>query len=173
MRTSLVITLVGEDRPGIVDAISAVVLAAGANWEESRMARLAGKFAGILRITVDAAQAAGLTRALTALDAHGLRVVVEASAAAPSQDFRTIGLELVGHDRPGIVREIARVLADAGVNIEEFESELTSAPDSGDVLFRGRARLRTPAHVAPETLRTALEAVAMDLMVDLTLGERE
>ena len=169
MRTSLVITLVGEDKPGIVEAISAIVLAAGANWEESRMARLAGKFAGILRITADEAKAAELSRALTALDAKGLRVVVEASAAGPAQDFRTIGLELVGHDRPGIVREISRVLAGIGVNIEEFESQLTSAPDSGDILFRGRARLRTPPHISPEALRAALETVAMDLMVDLTL----
>lgn len=172
MRTSLVITLVGEDRPGIVDEISAIVLAAGANWEESRMARLAGKFAGILRITADEAGAGELAQALTALDSHGLRVVVEASAAGPQPQFRTIGLELVGHDRPGIVREIARVLAGAGVNIEEFETELTSAPDSGDVLFRGRACLRTPPHVTLGTLRAALEAVATDLMVDLTLDER-
>lgn len=173
VRTSLVITLVGEDKPGIVDEISGVVLAAGANWEESRMARLAGKFAGILRISVDAANASELAKALTALDAHGLTVVVEAGSAGPERHFRAIGLELVGHDHPGIVREISRVLVERGVNIEEFETELTSAPDSGDVLFRGRARLRTPPAVAPEALRAALEAVAFDLMVDLTLDERE
>src|SRR5215471_14950455 len=144
MRTSLVITLVGEDKPGIVEEISAIVLAAGANWEESRMAHLAGKFAGILRITADDQKAAGLAFSLKALGARGLTVVVEASAAGPAPQFRTIGLELVGHDRPGIVREISRVLAAHSINIEEFESSVTSAPDTGDVLFRGRARLRTP-----------------------------
>src|SRR5262245_34168817 len=169
MHTSLVITIVGDDKPGIVEEISGVVLAVGANWEESRMARLAGKFAGILRVTADAAKSKELAKALTALQARGLTVVVETGAEEPEAPFRTIGLELVGNDRPGIVREIARVLAERGVNIDEFESEITSAPDSGDALFRGRARLRTPPQLAPDTLRAALEAVALDLMVDLKI----
>jgi glycine cleavage system regulatory protein len=41
MATSLVVTVIGNDRPGIVERLSEVVLAAEANWEESRMARLA------------------------------------------------------------------------------------------------------------------------------------
>ena len=57
LRTSLVLTVIGADRPGIVEQLSDSVLAAGANWEESRMARLAGKFAGVLRVSVDAARA--------------------------------------------------------------------------------------------------------------------
>jgi glycine cleavage system regulatory protein len=77
LRTSLVITVVADDKPGIVEEISRVVLAAGANWEESRMARLAGKFAGILRVTADAQNAGELAQALAALEAHGLTVVVE------------------------------------------------------------------------------------------------
>src|SRR5262245_851552 len=169
MHTSLVITIVGDDKPGIVEDISGVVLAVGANWEESRMARLAGKFAGILRVTADASKSRDLAKALTAL--HGITVVVETGAEEPEVPFRTIGLELVGHDRPGIVREISSVLAGHGVNIEEFESEITSAPDSGDALFRGRARLRTPPQLAPDALRAALEAVALDLMVDLKIEE--
>ncbi len=60
MGTSLVVTVIGNDRPGIVERLSEVVLGAGANWEESRMARLAGKFAGILRISVKAANADAL-----------------------------------------------------------------------------------------------------------------
>lgn len=169
MSTALVVTLVGEDRPGIVAEISALVLAAGANWEESRMARLSGKFAGILRITVPPAHAEELASALMALRARGLTVVVEASSAAASPRMRTVQLELVGHDRPGIVREITKVLTQIGVNIEEFETALTSAPDSGDALFRSRARLGVPIALTPAALRGALEAVAMDLMVDVVL----
>ena len=54
MRTSLVLTIIGDDRPGIVEQLAEEVLDAGANWEESRMARLAGKFAGLLRVSVEA-----------------------------------------------------------------------------------------------------------------------
>jgi glycine cleavage system regulatory protein len=171
MRTSLIVTLIGEDKPGIAAQISDIVLAANANWEESRMARLAGKFAGILRVSVDPARASSLAAGLAGLEANGLKVVVEVSALADDPQYRTIGLELVGNDRPGIVRDIARMLAELGVNIEELETEITSAPTSGDALFHARARLRTPQTVAPHELRSVLESLAADLMVDLTLDD--
>ena len=172
MGTSLVVTIIGDDRPGIVERLSAVVLAAGANWEESRMARLGGKFAGILHIDVAPAQADTLGSALRAMSSAGLTVVVERSGMpgdAPSRAFR---LELVGHDRPGIVRDISRVLAHSQVNIEELETGVSSAPMSGEQLFRARALLRLPSAVTPEWLRERLEALAGELMVDVTLAEQ-
>src|SRR5262245_2486527 len=107
MGTSLVVTVIGNDKPGIVERLSEVVLAAGAKWEESRMARLAGKFAGILRISVSAENADALASELRALSRDGLTIVVESSAAA-TETFRTVRLELVGNDHPGIIRDISK-----------------------------------------------------------------
>jgi glycine cleavage system regulatory protein len=175
VRTSLVLTVIGDDRPGVVEQLSDQVLAAGGNWEESRMARLAGKFAGILRVSVDSDQAEALTARLTS-STPGLTVVVEQSGvqpgvAAADPAFRTLHLELVGNDHPGIVRDIARVLAEHQVNIEELETDVTGAPMSGDMLFRARAHLRVPPAVTFDWLRSRLEALAGELMVDLTLDE--
>src|SRR6476620_7782007 len=117
MRTSLVLTVIGADRPGIVEQLSDQVLAARANWEESRMARLAGKFAGLLRVSVDADQADRLTAGLRALSSLDLTIVVERSGDVHAGRFRTLTLEIVGGDRPGIVRDIAHALAKQGVNI--------------------------------------------------------
>lgn len=171
MRTSLVLTLIGDDKPGIVEQLANQLLTAGANWEESRMARLSGKFAGLLRVSVDAAQADALTARLRSSGIAGLTVVVERSGGAEPTAIRTIGLELIGHDQPGIVRNIARVLASRGVNIEELETDTTSAAMSGDTLFRARAMLSVPASVSAEHLREELEALAGELMVDITLEE--
>jgi glycine cleavage system regulatory protein len=167
--TSLVLTVIGEDKPGIVEHIADLVLAAGANWEESRMARLAGRFAGILRVDVDSTRAAQLESALRNLESRGLRIVVESGTVVEDTPVRVIRLEVVGHDRPGIVRDISRVLAERGINIEELETEVTSAPDSGDTLFRARARLAMPPAISIDTLRTLLESLALDLMVDVTV----
>src|SRR5262245_4514814 len=134
MRTSLVLTVIGDDKPGIVEQLSDRVLATGANWEESRMARLAGKFAGVLRVSVEADQADALAAALRTLDAGGLTVVVEHSSGEAVKT-RTVHLDLVGNDRPGIVRDISRALARQGVNIEELETGVESAAMSGDMLF--------------------------------------
>lgn len=169
MRTTLVLTVLGDDRPGIVEQLSDRVLGAGANWEESRMAHLSGKFAGLLRVSVDADRADVLARQLTSLSGSGLTVVVEPGAEAGAQPSARMTLQLVGHDRPGIVRDIARVLAARQVNIEELESEVASAPMSGEPLFRARAHLRLPASVPPEAIVQTLEALAGELMVDLTV----
>ena len=171
MDTSLVVTVIGNDRPGIVERLSEVVLAAGANWEESRMARLAGKFAGILRISVAAANADALASALRALTSDGLTIVVEGSAESPAETFRTVRLELVGNDHPGIIRDISKVLAQHHVNIEELETGISGAPMTGEQLFRARVQLRLPATVTTEWLRGRLEALAGELMVDVTLDE--
>jgi glycine cleavage system regulatory protein len=171
MRTSLVLTLLGDDKPGIVEQLSERIVATGANWEESRMARLAGKFAGVLRLSVDEARADALAATLAELDSDGLRVVVERGGEATAGAARTIHLEVLGNDHPGIVRDIARLLAQHQVNIEELESDVSSAPMSGDLLFRARATLSVPAAVSVERLREILEALAGEIMVDVELGE--
>jgi glycine cleavage system regulatory protein len=172
MRTSLVLTIIGEDRPGIVEQVSDQVLAAGGNWEESRMARLAGRFAGILRVSVEAGRADDLTARLKTFN-PGLSVVVERSGEPAERAFRTLRIELLGNDHPGIVRDISRVLAQQQINIEELETDVTSAPMTGETLFRARANLRIPPSVTLPSLRTRLEALAGELMVDLTLEDEQ
>jgi glycine cleavage system regulatory protein len=171
MGTSLVVTVIGDDRPGIVERLSELVLAAGANWEESRMARLAGKFAGILRVSVAPANAGALASGLRALASDGLTIVVESSAEAPAETFRTVRLELVGNDHPGIIRDISKVLAQHQVNIEELDTGVSGAPMTGEQLFRASGQLRLPATVTIDWLRTRLESLAGELMVDVALDE--
>jgi glycine cleavage system regulatory protein len=173
--SDLVLTLIGPDRPGLVEALAEPIAAHGGNWLESRMAHLAGQFAGILRVEVPEARVAALVEALRALEGRGLRVTVEASAgaAAAAPGRRPMLLDLVGLDRPGIVREISRVLAERGVNIEELSTDRSAAPMSGELLFRSRARVDVPAHVDPAELRGRLERLAEDLLVQVTLAEPE
>jgi len=171
MRTSLVLTIIGDDKPGLVEQLSDRILATGANWEESRMARLGGKFAGLLRLTVERDRADALVTELTKLETVGLSVVVEQSSELDAGSYRTVRLELLGNDRPGIVRDISRALAHHRVNIEELETDVTSAPMSGEALFRARVELGVPATVTTEMLRDLLEALAGELMVDVMLED--
>lgn len=172
MNVSLVLTVIGPDRPGIVEALADKAAAFEANWEESRMARLSGQFAGILRISVPQARADALTTALAQLEAEGLKVVVEKIAAAgPDERFRTLTLEIVGNDRAGIVREISHELTRRGINVEELNTECDSAPMSGQILFKASARLSVPGDVSIDDLQGSLERIAADLMVDLSLDE--
>jgi glycine cleavage system regulatory protein len=169
---SLVLTVLGDDRPGLVESVSESIAVYGGNWVESRMARLAGKFAGILRATVPAANAAALRQALQALERHGLTVVIETSTSdAAVQDYRGLRLDVVGNDHAGIVHDISHALAQRGINIDVFESECTSAPMSGGMLFKATAHLRVPTRVMLSELKETLEKLAHDLIVDITLED--
>lgn len=170
--TDLVITLIGPDRPGLVESVAEPIAALGGNWLESRMAHLAGKFAGILRVEVPAGQTHAAVEALRKLEERGLKIVVEtAPAAAALAELPLMELSLVGTDRPGIVHEISHLLVENGVNIEELVTDRSSAPMSGEALFRARARVRVPTLAAVSQLRARLERLASDLMVEIQLVE--
>lgn len=166
MQTTLVMTVIGSDRTGLVEAIAKVVAEHGGNWLESRMCRLGGEFAGIVRVTVPAAQRHPLEAALTKLS--GLTIVVRSDE--PVQDSASavlVSLEVVGQDRPGIVREITRALSAQGINVEELATECVSAPMSGETLFQAKAKILVPASVALDKLRQTLEGSLAGLTVEL------
>lgn len=168
MKDSLVMTLIGKDRPGLVESLAAVVEEHGGNWEESRMVQLSGEFAGLLRVEAPSNRVDGLLAALTELE--DLSVTVEKAPPAP-EDAAThlLKLELVGQDHPGIVHSIAEALAKQRINIEELESRLVDAPMSGEPLFQASAVLHAPTSVALDVLQSELEQLAADLMVDIQL----
>ncbi len=173
MTTSLVLTVIGSDHPGIVNLLSDVAQRFGANWAGSRMASLAGQFAGIVHFEVADQNADALAGALRGLDASGLHVVIAVGdVGVPSAGRRIVRLELVGNDRPGIVRDLSGRLAGRGVSIEELHTETVSAPMSAGLLFRVEALLAVPAAVANDELKRELEALATEMMVDIELDER-
>lgn len=168
--TDLVLTLIGPDRPGIVDSVATVVAAHGGNWLESRMAHLAGKFAGVLCVEVPEEQATALEAALARLDVDGLTVVVERSARVETPALRALHIELVGIDRPGLVHEISALLASHRVNVEELATDRTPAAHSGDHLFRADVRVVLPETADVSAIRLGLERLAADLMVEIRLA---
>src|SRR5271157_4016772 len=133
MQRALVMTVIGQDRPGLVDSIAGLVVGHGGNWLESRMSRLGGYFAGILRVEVPEEQVPLLSAALRGLEAQGLTVVVHPDQPTPAPPPARLGLlEIIGHDRPGIVREISHALANHGINVEELQTGCASAAMSGE-----------------------------------------
>jgi glycine cleavage system regulatory protein len=159
---SLILTVVGPDRPGLVRTLSEAVAARGGSWLESRMARLAGQFAGI--VLVEAPEA--LRDDLGALEREGLRIVVQSGEATAATGDRLV-LEVVGNDRPGIVRDITAVVAAFGINIEELTTGVLSGSFSGEPLFKVTAALRAPGSAAVEAMRVGLERLGNELMVDI------
>ena len=164
MSLSLVITIVGPDRAGLVSAVSDTIAAHGGAWMDSRLARLAGQFAGVVRAVVPKVQADAAEAALRKLE--GLSVNVMRGDVAEEPRSRRLRLRLNGLDRPGIVRDATRALSALGVNIVEFESALRAAPFSGLPLFHAEAVLEAPETVTGESIRDALEALSDELSAE-------
>jgi Glycine cleavage system regulatory protein len=172
MTTTLVLTLIGRDQPGLVRVVAATIAEHGGNWLESRMCRLGGEFAGIVRLEIEPTRADGLAAALRGLS--GLRVDVTREASGPAggeagEAARLAALDLVGSDRPGILREVSGVLAAHGLNVEDLASERTEAPMGGGKIFQLRAVVSVPGGVDLARVRADLETLAADLMVELKL----
>ena len=166
--TKLVLTLLGDDRPGLVSAVSRAVADHGGSWLESQLARLAGTFAGIALVDVPADQVDGLRSALAGLS-DLVEVGVKDAAAPAALAGRRLVLHLVGHDQPGIVRQVTEALASRGVSIEQLATATIEAPMAGGLLFEADAVLTAPAGVSTDELQADLEALAHELMVDLDL----
>jgi glycine cleavage system regulatory protein len=168
---SLILTLVGPDRPGLVRALSEQVAGLGGSWLESRMAHLAGQFAGIVLVSLPDPQVAALSAVRSAPRDDGMRITLHETGGGPRPiDQQALALELVCQDRPGIIRDITRVLTASDVNIEELTTNILSGSFSGEQMFRAQAHLRLPTGLSGEALRERLEQLGNDMMVDLPLS---
>jgi glycine cleavage system regulatory protein len=166
--TSLVVTLIGPDRPGMVSALSDAASAHGANWTDSLMANFAGQFAGIVQLDVPAVASDALMAALRALESPNLHITVaRADATRAATATRRVTLDLVGHDRPGIIHSISTQLARHGVSIDTLTTHISSGAMSGEQMFQMNARLTVPAGLDAATLQAGLESLANELMVDI------
>lgn len=169
MSTSLVLTAIGADRPGLVEELSTTISRYQGNWLEASMSRLGGQFAGIVRVAVAADQVAPLQAALRELG--NLQITTATSAAEPGAGGRDLKLSLIGHDRIGLVREVTQILARHSVNVEKLTTWTASAPMSAEILFHADAELRAATDLDARRLKSELEGLSDDLMVDIAIVE--
>ncbi|MDU0365620.1 ACT domain-containing protein [Microbacterium sp. KSW4-17] len=170
--TTLVLTIVGDDRAGLVSSVADIVDAHGGNWENSELAELAGAFAGIVEVSIAADGAAALRAALEGL-AGTLAVTVHAgaAAAAAAAAARTVTFDVVGNDRPGIVRELSTALSAQGASIERMSTQTTDAAMAGGRLFEASITATLAATVVVDDLVAELERLATEIQVDVTLSD--
>ena len=168
---TFILTVIGDDRPGLVSTLSAPISEHGASWERSQMSRLAGKFAGVVLVTVAEERLDALIADLTALEDQGLHVALERAGEPVEHKSLRVHLELLGADHPGIVAEISASLAARGVSIEELSTDVREAPMAGGRLFEASAMLDVPPTTSAEALQSVLEQLADELMVEIRLWE--
>ena len=168
MNTSIVLTIIADDQPGIINTVSETLHNHGGSWTQSSMSSLAGQFAGILSASVPTDKADACVRELHALKATGLRVIAHISGAVRvTEETHEYTLDLIGNNRKGIVHEITSILTGHDVNVHNLETVVESASMGGGDLFKAKARLIIPVSAEIEVLESELEDIANELMVDI------
>lgn len=168
MNTSIVLTVIAEDQPGIIQAVSTALTNHGGNWTQSSMSSLAGQFAGILLVSVPEENTDACLAELRELESKGLRIIANVSGETrEAGTTATYDLDLVGNDRPGIVHDITTLLAKYKVSVHDLETRVESASMGGGELFKATAKLVVPENVEIDQLETELEDLANDLMVKI------
>ena len=169
MNTSIVLTILADDQPGIIQTVSSILSKFGGSWTQSSMSSLAGQFAGILLASVPSENSVACQQALHELSSSGLRVIAHISdGSTEMEETQEYSLDLVGNDRQGIVHEITTVLANHNVNVRELETVVEAASMGGGELFRARAELLVPVSTDIDQLEHELEELANDLMVNIS-----
>ena len=166
---TLILSVVGSDRPGLTEALAGAVLSAGGNWLESHLSRLGGLYVGSVLIELDADRVEALRSAVRTVDAQGLDVRIAPAGEGQAASGDALRLGVVGQDRPGIVHQVTRVLRDLQVNIEALDTRISVEPHSGAPLFHMEARLRLPPGVQADEVQAELEAISGEIMVDVSL----
>ncbi len=169
MTTNLVLTVIADDKPGLVESLSQTIAANSGNWLESSMSQLAGKFAGILRVSVSDDKADKLIEELNGLSSQIKLVIEKALDDSSHEPLQTVELNLVGNDRPGIIKEISAAISAMGVNVERLNTECVPAPMSADLLFRATVILQASKQTPLGQLQSELERIADDLIVEIEL----
>ncbi len=166
----LVVTIVGPDRRGIVEKITALMLDYQANIEESRMARLGGEFAVIMLLTLPGEKEEALLAGLDSLKEHGLTTIIRQTSLSRVKRFQgylPYEISVFGADHEGIVHEVGRYLTSARMNIETMDTRVTKAPITGAPLFSMYATVQSPPELTVSQLRSNLAELGDELGVDI------
>ncbi|AOT09639.1 glycine cleavage system protein R [Pseudoalteromonas luteoviolacea] len=162
----LVLTLLGKDRPGLVEEISATILQHHGNWATSNLSHLAGQFAGIVLVEVAEEHLQELQNALHSLPELEVRIEHGEQSKSVTQ-IEKLNLVITGNDRPGIIQELSTVIRHKGANITHLNSRQQSAPNWGLPIFSAFATVSLPPGMDKEHVVDALEAITSDLIVDV------
>jgi glycine cleavage system transcriptional repressor len=174
MKKQLLVTAIGEDRPGIVAQLTQVFVKHGANLEESRMAILGGEFAAITLITVSEEHISALEKDLAGLKGETITVSTKHTKALDPHRFAQhtcLQIDLSGADHEGIVHQVSAFLHNRDINIQSMDTEVVHAPETGTPLFRMKGIIQVPSSIKQADLQKSLNAIGDKENVEITLAK--
>lgn len=169
-KNEIVLSFIADDHPGIVKTLSDTISDHGGNWLNSSLSHLEGKFAGIILLEVTESKERELENALHALGETGIQINFERTSPCAPATHHFVKVNIVANDRPGIIQEIADILASRDINIEKLTTAVADSPMSSGHLFKANFQANLPDDMDYDDFQHALERVSDDLIVELDEG---
>ncbi len=167
MKDYWVITLMGDDQPFIVEALSDIVAEHSGSWLDSRIARMEDKFVGILGITIPQRESASLQDALENFaDMREFAMHTRVSTKANSKVAPLAQIKITAQDRPGIMQSVTKILSELEILAREVSTHCESAPWGGETLFTAKLKLELPPNKT-DALQLAIESLGDDFIIDI------
>jgi len=164
---SILISVLGDDKPGLLDSLSEVIVSNDGDWVESNMSTVEAKFAGILRVNVPAKNSKKLMKELTS-SKLGLQIACEETVPVTQSDYKSYNIELIGQNHVGIINQLSHVLTyDLKANVEGIKTEIIDASMSGEQLFKAQIKLHLPISIDEQLIKDKLELIADEMMVEI------
>lgn len=172
MNSHILVSVISDDKPGVIEAIAGKITELDGNWLESKLSQLAGKFAGVIRVSIASEKRGDLESLLSGLESQGIWVKCELlEGAKQDSSSQQAYIHALGPDRSGIVRELSKAFTQRHINVAELETSLSSMPYSGDPLFEARGVLQIPEGSEIADLHNSLDEIADNLALDISLSE--
>jgi glycine cleavage system transcriptional repressor len=168
MDNYLVISALGRDRPGIVDALTKAILDNGCNIIDSRMMVLGGEFSILLMLSGPWNAIAKMEDVVEALEKHlDLTIIARRTALRePQSGCLPYTVEVVSIDHPGIVNQVAHFFSSRNINIEDLYTSTYPAAHTGTPMFSLTMTAGVPGHIHIASLREEFMHFCDDLNLD-------
>lgn len=165
-----IITVLGRDRPGLVDRLSEWVAEAEGDWLDSHLTQVGDHFAGILQVSTPGGKAGAFEKkAPQVSDQTGLALKMERTGK-PEVQGTLFAMTCMGQDRPGIVKALTDIFLEVGANVETLDTSYQDAPMSGEQLFEAQFQVRLPSDVNLSSLEERLSGIGEELMLDVQVS---
>ncbi len=162
---AMVLTLIGDDKPGLIDSIAQCIIDAQGNWLKSSFCQLSGQFAGFVEVMLPKDKHNDLVRACHQLS-HLKITLVPTQNREETLDLPATIL-VTANDRQGIVSDIASTLKQFDINITEMNTQCGSAPNWGSPLFTAKVKITMADGTDLDSVKAAIEDITDDLMVEI------
>ena len=167
------ITIVSDDKPGLVEKIARCIKQHQGNWLESNLSKLSGKFAGVILIELPHDQHEVLRAALVAIKSEGIYAYLHDATHTPqiASESPSLAFHASGPDQKGIVQELTELFSAMSINVQSLRTECTSMPYSGNPLFEAHGVIEPPQKLDQDELQKKLHEIGDRLALDIILTE--